>query len=119
MVNPFNGEGIAYAIESAELAALAIAEAHRRGVGTANAERSLESYPRELKAHLGGYYTLGRAFVKLIGKPSVMKACTTYGLPHKTLMRFVLKLMANLTDSRDGDAMDKIINSVTRIAPAA
>jgi menaquinone-9 beta-reductase len=35
------------------------------------------------------------------------------------LMRFVLKLMANLTDSRDGDAMDKIINSVTRIAPAA
>jgi len=119
MVNPFNGEGIAYAIESGELAAVAIAEAHRRGVGTANAERSLESYPRELKAHLGGYYTLGRAFVKLIGKPSVMKACTTYGLPHKTLMRFVLKLMANLTDSRDGDAMDKIINSVTRIAPAA
>src|SRR5215213_7455502 len=119
MVNPFNGEGIAYAIESGELAAVAIAEAHRRGVGTANAERSLESYPRELKAHLGGYYTLGRAFVKLIGKPSVMKACTTYGLPHKTLMRLVLKLMANLTDSRDGDAMDKIINSVTRIAPAA
>ena len=49
--------------------------------------------------------------MKLIGKPSVMKACTTYGLPHKTLMRFVLKLMANLTDSRDGDAMDKIINT--------
>ena len=60
-----------------------------------------ESYPSELKVYLGGYYTLGRAFV-LIGKPSVMKACTTYGLPHKTLMRFVLKLMANLTDSRDG-----------------
>jgi menaquinone-9 beta-reductase len=119
MVNPFNGEGIAYAIESGELAAIAIAEARRRGVGTANAERALESYPRELKAQLGGYYTLGRAFVKLIGKPSVMKACTTYGLPHRTLMRFVLKLMANLTDSRDGDAMDKIINSVARIAPAA
>ena len=34
MVNPFNGEGIAYAIESGELAAIAIAEAHGRGVGT-------------------------------------------------------------------------------------
>ena len=33
MVNPFNGEGIAYAMESAELAADAIAEAHYRGVG--------------------------------------------------------------------------------------
>jgi flavin-dependent dehydrogenase len=119
MVNPFNGEGIAYAIESGELAATAIAEAHYRGVGTTSAERALESYPSQLKAQLGGYYTLGRAFVALIGKPSVMKACTTYGLPHTRLMRFVLKLMANLTDSRDGDAMDKIINSLSRMAPAA
>src|SRR5215203_2947040 len=119
MVNPFNGEGIAYAIESGELAATAIADAHYRGVGTPRAERALECYPTRLKSQLGGYYTLGRAFVKLIGKPPVMKACTTYGLPHETLMRFVLKLMANLTDSRDGDAMDKIINSLARIAPAA
>jgi menaquinone-9 beta-reductase len=119
MVNPFNGEGIAYAIESGELAATAIAEAHYRGAGTPSAERALASYPVRLKAELGGYYALGRAFVKLIGKPQVMRACTTHGLPHRTLMRFVLKLMANLTDSRDGDAMDKVINSLARIAPAA
>jgi len=49
----------------------------------------------------------------------VMRACTTYGLPHPTLMKFVLKLMANLTDSSDGDATDKLINSLARIAPAA
>jgi menaquinone-9 beta-reductase len=72
-----------------------------------------------LKEILGGYYTLGRAFVKLIGHPPVMHACTKYGLPRKTLMRFTLKLLANLTDSRDGDAMDKIINSLSKIAPAA
>ena len=119
MVNPFNGEGIAYAIESGELAATAIADAHDRGAGTPGAELALTSYPTQLKSRLGGYYTLGRAFVKLIGKPPVMKVCTTYGLPHRTLMRFVLKLMANLTDSADGDAMDKIINSLSRIAPAA
>jgi geranylgeranyl reductase family protein len=119
MVNPFNGEGIAYAIESGELAATAIAEAHYRGAGTPSAERALESYPVQLKAALGGYYSLGRAFVKLIGKPQVMRACTNYGLPHRTLMKFVLKLMANLTDSSDGDAMDKVINSLARIAPAA
>ena len=45
MVNPFNGEGIAYAMESAEIAANAMAEAHYRGVGTPSAERALQSYP--------------------------------------------------------------------------
>ena len=53
--------------------------------------------PGPLKAELGGYYTLGRVFVKLIGNPQVMRACTKYGLPRKTLMRFTLKLLANLT----------------------
>ena len=119
MVNPFNGEGIAYAMESGEIAADAMAEAHYRGVGTASAERALQSYPVNLKAELGGYFTLGRAFVKLIGNPHVMQACTRYGLPRKTLMRFTLKLLANLTDSRDGDAMDKLINVASKIAPAA
>jgi geranylgeranyl reductase family protein len=119
MVNPFNGEGIAYAMESGEIAADAMAEAHYRGVGTPSAERALESYPLKLKAELGGYFTLGRAFVKLIGHPQVMQAATRYGLPRKTLMRFTLKLLANLTDSRDGDAMDKLINAASRIVPAA
>ena len=119
MINPFNGEGIAYAMESAEIAAAAMAEAHERGPGSPAAERALESYPTRLKAELGGYYTLGRTFVRLIGHPRVMRLCTTYGLPRRTLMRFTLKLLANLTDAHDGDTMDKLINSLSRIAPAA
>ena len=119
MVNPFNGEGIAYAMESAELAADAIAQAHARGVGTESAERALHGYRTQLKARLGGYYRLGTIFVKLIGDPRVMHLCTTYGLPRKTLMRFVMKLLANLTDSHGGDAMDRVINALCRVAPAA
>ena len=46
----------------------------------------------------GAYYRLGGIFVKLIGNPKVMQACTRHGLPHPALMRFVLKLLANLTD---------------------
>jgi hypothetical protein len=34
-------------------------------------------------------------------------------------MRFTLKLLANLTDPREGDAMDKVINALTKVAPAA
>ena len=48
-----------------------------------------------------------------------MKLATRHGLPHPTLMRFVLKLLANLTDPRGGDAMDRIINALSRLAPAA
>jgi hypothetical protein len=67
----------------------------------------------------GGYYTLGRIFVTAIGHPQVMKYATKYGLPRPTLMRFTLKLLANLTDPSGGDAMDRIINGFSKLAPAA
>ena len=40
------------------------------------------------------------------------------GLPHPALMRFVLKLLANLSDPRDGDLSDRVINVLTRLTPA-
>jgi menaquinone-9 beta-reductase len=118
MVNPFNGEGIAYAMESGQLAAEVMAQALARPAGDAR-ERALEAYPQALKAAYGGYYTVGRMFVKAIGDDRVMKIATRHGLPHPVLMRFVLKLMANLTDPRGGDSMDRIINALSRLAPAA
>ena len=117
MVNPFNGEGIAYAMESGEIAAEIIVQALARPAGPAR-ELALAGYPAALKARFGGYYRLGGWFVKLIGNPQVMRFATKHGLPHPTLMRFVLKLMANLTDPRDGDAMDRIINTLTAMVPA-
>jgi len=118
MVNPFNGEGIAYAMESGRLAADAIVQAHGRPTAAAS-ERALRAYPEALKQAHGGYYTLGRVFVKLIGHPEVMKLATRHGLPHPALMRFTLKLLANLTDPTAGDASDRIIHALTKLAPAA
>ncbi|SCG59571.1 geranylgeranyl reductase family protein [Micromonospora humi] len=117
MVNPFNGEGIAYAMESGELAAEVAVQALARPAG-AERERALMAYPQELKARFGGYYRLGGIFVKLIGRPEVMRMATKHGMPHPMLMRFVLKLLANLTDPRGGDAMDRVINAMTKVAPA-
>jgi geranylgeranyl reductase family protein len=117
MVNPFNGEGIAYAMESGELAAEIAVQALARPAG-AGRERALAQYPAELKIRYGGYYRLGGWFVKLIGKPEIMQLATRHGMPHPALMRFVLKLLANLTDPRGGDASDRIINALTRVAPA-
>ena len=55
--------------------------------------------------------------MKLIGNPKVMQACTRHGLPHPALMRFVLKLLANLTDPKDGDLSDRLVNTLTRLTP--
>ena len=118
MVNPCNGEGIAYALESGEMAAEIISQALARPAGNAR-ELALLAYPRALNARYGGYYTVGRLFVNLIGKPGVMRTLTRRGMPHPMLMRFTLKLLANLTDPRGGDAMDRIINALCRVVPAA
>ncbi|MFC4912098.1 geranylgeranyl reductase family protein [Actinomadura gamaensis] len=118
MINPFNGEGIDYALESGKLAAEIMVQALARRT-PAQRERTLYEYPRILKDEHGGYFTLARVFVQAIGDPRVMKFLTTHGLPHPTLMRFTLKLLANLTDPRGGDAFDRIINAMQRVAPAA
>jgi geranylgeranyl reductase family protein len=105
MVNPFNGEGIAYAMEAGALAAevavgaLAASDPRRR-------ERALRRYPAELRHRYGGYYRLGGWFVKLIGRRGVMRLATRQ-MTHPVRMRFVLKLLANLTEQRGGDAMDR------------
>jgi len=118
MVNPFNGEGIAYAMESGELLARVVAQALARPT-RAETERVLRSYPEELQTAYGRYYTLGRVFVELIGRPKLMRYATNRGMHHPQLMRFALKLLANLTDPRDGDASDRIISAMTRLAPAS
>ena len=41
------------------------------------------------------------------------------GLTHPLLMKFTLKLLANLTDPTGGDAMDRIINGLSKVAPKA
>ncbi|MFV0458090.1 MAG: geranylgeranyl reductase family protein [Actinomycetales bacterium] len=117
MVNPFNGEGIAYAMESARLAAEVVVQALARP-DEAGRERALQNYPAVLADALGSYYSLGRVFVKLIGNPHVMRLAATYGLPRPTLMKLVLKLLANLHDPRDGDALDRVVNGLTALAPS-
>ena len=118
MVNPFNGEGIDYALEAGHMAADTIVQALARPEG-AGREKVLEGYAAALDAAYGGYFTLGRVFAKMIGNPTFMKQATRYGLPRTALMRFTLKLMANLTDPRDGDVSDRVINALSKVAPAA
>ncbi|MCA1832599.1 MAG: geranylgeranyl reductase family protein [Actinomycetota bacterium] len=112
VVNPFNGEGIAYAMETgamaAEIGAIAI---------DAGDPWKLRLYPDRLKEAYEGYFVLGRAFVRAIGHAPVMGALTKYGLPNRRLMQFAFKVLGNLTDPRDGDAEDRLFNALCRMAP--
>jgi hypothetical protein len=81
-------------------------------------ERALRRYPAALREELGGYFRLGNLFSRLIGHPAVMRAGTRHALPRPTLMRFLLKLLANLYDSREGDTTDRVIAAMTRLAPS-
>jgi menaquinone-9 beta-reductase len=116
-VNPFNGEGIPYAMESGRFAADAVIQALARPAG-ASRERALAGYPTRMRQEWGAYYRLGGVFVKLIGRPEVIRACTRHGLPHPRLMRFMLKLLANLSDPHDGDLSDRMISVLRRLTPA-
>ncbi len=116
MVNPFNGEGIAYAMESGEIAARTVVQAFARARAT-ETEMVLRGYPHALRQAYGGYYALGRQFVKLIGRPGLMRYATKHSMAKPALMRFSLKLLANLTDPRGGDASDRLINGLTKLAP--
>ena len=118
MVNPFNGEGIGYALEAGEIAARTIVQALARPTA-ADTETVLRTYPVQLKDAWGGYYTLGRTFVHLIGQPKFMRFATRHGVKRPYIMRFTMKFLGNLTEAKGGDAVDRVLNAVSKMTPAA
>ena len=118
MVSPFNGEGIAYALQAGRFAADAIVQATHRSTITSE-EAALSQYPKALRDELGGYYTLGRIFAALIERPEIMHLCVKYGLPRPTLMRLVMKLLSDAYDRSGGDWMDRLIAGLSKAVPRA
>ncbi|WP_091770258.1 geranylgeranyl reductase family protein [Blastococcus aurantiacus] len=116
-VNPFNGEGISYALETGRLAAETAADALSRPEGPAR-ESVLRRYPERLRAAYGRHHRLGIGFLALLARPEVVRFTTAHGLTRPALVAAALRLMGNLTDGRDGDAVDRAVAVLTRLAPA-
>ncbi len=114
LVNPFNGEGISYAMETGEAAAELVYEALAQGKpGLA------QVYPTLLRQRYGKYFAMGNVFVKLIGNPRIMSFATRHGLHREWLMQFALRMMANLTDGPRGDVHDRILAALEAVSPTA
>jgi geranylgeranyl reductase family protein len=112
LTNPFNGEGIAYAIETGELAAELISDSLER-----DRPAIAHLYPVLLRERYGRYYFLGRQWVRMIGHPRFMRFAVQHGFPRASLMRFALTFMANLTDGKDGGTKDKVMRAMLALAP--
>jgi geranylgeranyl reductase family protein len=113
-INPFNGEGIAYAYETGRIAAEVLDVALRTGDGLA-----LRTYDERLAAEYALYYKVARAFVKLIGNPQAMRLLVSTGMRSRTLMEWVLRIMANLLrpDELGGaEAAYKAVAALARVA---
>jgi len=114
-VNPFNGEGISLAYETGRLAADVIDQALSTGDGLA-----LLRYTERLDEIYGLYFKVARAFVRAIGNPAVMRELTRIGFRSRTLMEWVLRIMANLMrpDERGGaEIAYKIVAALVRVGP--
>jgi flavin-dependent dehydrogenase len=99
LINPFNGEGIAYGYETGRLAAASLGEALSAGD-----RGSLVAYEQALDAAYADYYRVGRAFVRLISDPRRMRFCVSTGMRSRPFMSQLLRIMANLMRPTAGPA---------------
>ena len=115
-INPFNGEGIAYAYETGRYGG----RGARRGAGHRQRAGAAHDYEHRLQAEYGLYYKVARAFVKIIGQPELMRALVGTGMRSRTLMEWVLRIMANLLRPDElgpAEAAYKAVAAIARIAP--
>ena len=76
-------------------------------------------YPTLLRERYGRYFSIGRGFARAVGKPAVMGRATKYMLPNPRVMNFAMRVMANLSDGRDGDAADRLFYLLQRLGRAS
>lgn len=110
-INPFNGEGIAYALETGKLAAGCVIDALRNG----RSSRVVE-YPEALHDTYGAYYRAGRKFVRILGRPWAFTAMCQVGMRSQGLMELVFKILGNMGERSGGSFGDRLFRRLVRLA---
>ena len=114
-INPFNGEGIAYAYETGRWAADALKDAIGGGGPSA-----LAGYEIRLHDEYHLYFRVARAFVHIIGRPRLMQAMVGTGMHSRSLMEWVLRIMANLLRPDElgpAEAAYRAVAALARVVP--
>jgi geranylgeranyl reductase family protein len=114
-INPFNGEGIAYGYETGRLAASCIA----RGL-SGEGFHALVDYESQVQAAYGLYFKVAREFVRLISRPEAMRVCVQTGMHSRSIMDWLLRIMANLLRPEDigpAEAAYRALVTIARVTP--
>lgn len=111
VINPFNGEGIAYAYETGRLAAAAVSDA--LGAGD---PRLLASYEESLQEIYGMYYRVARAFIGVLSRPGLMRLFVNTGIYSRPVMEFLLRIMGNYLRPDELGAAEAVYGTIAAVA---
>ncbi len=95
-VNPLNGEGIDYALETGRFAADLLAAGEHSYTAV---------WPTLLSHHYGDAFSIARRLAALLTVPGLLPALGPWGMRSRTLMTVALRLMGNLVTPEDTDAV--------------
>ena len=117
MISPFSGEGIAEAMEAAQVAAETVALALARPAGPRR-EQALHHYPVELDRRWGRYYRLGNAAAaQIFSRVGYRPLLHPRVMDSPFLVNALARLLTQLTDEPAQDRVDRVVNAVMRLVP--
>lgn len=110
LINPMNGEGIDYGLESGTLAA----DLYLADPVTAPAE-----YDRAIGERFDGFLRTGRRFAFLIGHPRLMRTGLRFAVGTQSIADITLQVMGNLVDTDTPGAAGRTLRVADRALAAA
>jgi geranylgeranyl reductase family protein len=110
-INPFNGEGIAYAYETGRLAAATVSDALE-----ARDPRLLVAYEKSLQDVYGLYYRVARAFIGVMSRPGLMRVCVNTGMYSRSILEWLLRIMGNYLRPDEIGPAEAVYRTVAALA---
>lgn len=100
-VNPLNGEGIDYGLETGRLAAQVLVDKPAHAHFT-------NGWPHLLREHYGPAFSAARRLAGLLTIPEFLTKAGPLGMKSEPLMRVALRVMGNLVTEEDTDALARV-----------
>ncbi|GAA3603889.1 geranylgeranyl reductase family protein [Kineosporia mesophila] len=116
-VNPLNGEGIDYGLETGRLVAELFAAGAGTGRGTGRSYADLNrAWPATLREHYGEAFSIARRLATLLTVPGVLTYGGPVGMRSKFLMTIALRVMGNLVLDEDKDYVARLWRGAGKVS---
>jgi flavin-dependent dehydrogenase len=107
-VNPLNGEGIDYGLETGRLLVELLD-------GAPDGDLT-HTWPATLREHYGEAFSIARRLAGLLTVPGLLPAAGPVGMRSRPLMKLALRVMGNLVTPEDGDLLARLWRGAGRLS---